>query len=121
MTKEELHGTITARAELDRAFARLLVEDAAEVMSKNLVSLLQVIERNHIEIMASLEVNATTVKKLVEDVGNLQGRMDSSEADRRQINERLSRIETIMAARPVEREREHQAILDAISERHGDG
>lgn len=37
---EELHATITARAELDRAFARQLVEEASSVMAKNLTFLL---------------------------------------------------------------------------------
>jgi len=38
--REELHATITARAELDRTFARQLVEEASSVMAKSLMYLL---------------------------------------------------------------------------------
>jgi len=36
------------------------------------------------------------------------------------IQERLARIETVLAARPQAREREHQAILDAITQSHAE-
>jgi len=45
-TTEELHATITARAELDRAFARLLVEESATVMSRNMINVLNQQQRD---------------------------------------------------------------------------
>ena len=54
-TKEQLHGTITARAQMDREFARLLIEDVTSVMSKNLVAILDAMERQHSELRSVLE------------------------------------------------------------------
>jgi hypothetical protein len=113
-SKEQIHGTITARAELDRAFARLIIEDVTSVMSKNLVTLLDVMERQHIDIRTLMEENGARLKKL-------EARMDAGEHERADLRQRLARIETVLAERPAEREREHQAILDAITQAHSDG
>ena len=125
--KEQLHGTITARAELDRAFARLIVEDVTSVMSKNLLHLMQHQDTQHQEQLAAIGEAVRGLGKIGEDVADLKERMDASEADRadmreritrlEDVNDRLARIEAIVAARPAEREREHQAILDAIAKR----
>lgn len=57
---------------------------------------------------------------LAESVNQLEHRMDASESDRAQLNERLARIEAILAARPVQREAEHADLLAAIMKAHGD-
>ena len=129
--KEQLHGTITARAELDRAFARLIVEDVTSIMSKNLLHLMQHQDTQHEEQLAAIVEAVRGLKKLNETVNDLESRMDKSEADRADmrarivrleaVNDRLAAIESVMAARPAEREREHQAILDAIAQRRDDG
>lgn len=54
------------------------------------------------------------VEAIAPRLGKLEARMDASEADRRQMNDRLARMEDIIRARPEQREREHQAIVDAV-------
>lgn len=133
-SKEQLHGTITARAELDRAFARLIVEDVTSVMSKNLLHLMQHQDTQHQEQLAAigeavrgLGKLAETVSDLSDDVGDLKQRMQGSEADRADMRERLERFEvvdaelarlreevasvkSIIAERPAQREAEYSRI-----------
>ena len=100
-------------------------------MSKNLLHLMQHQDTQHQEQLTAIGEAVRGLKKLSETVSDLEGRMERSEADRADmrerimrleaVNDRLAAIESVMAARPAAREREHQAILDAISERHGDG
>jgi hypothetical protein len=64
------------------------------------------------------------VEEIAPRLGKLESRMNASEADRKQMNDRLARIETVLAARPDQREKEHQAIIDAVVEQlkqAGDG
>lgn len=53
-------------------------------------------------------------------LGKLEQRMDASEADRADLHRQIEEIKQIMAARPGQREAEHQALLAAIRG-HGDG
>lgn len=98
-SKEQLHGTITARAELDRAFARLIIEDVTSVMSKNISTVLQMMEQQHGEAMGVLGVASLDIKKLVSDVTELsvrlttlEQRMDESQADRRSIHDAVASL-----------------------------
>jgi hypothetical protein len=113
-SKEQIHGTITARAELDRNFARLIIEDVTSVMSKNLVTILDVMERQHLALRMLLEDNSTRL-------GKLEARMDAGEEERADLRQRLARIESVLDERPAARAAEHQAILDAITQAHADG
>jgi hypothetical protein len=106
-TKEQLHGTISARAQMDREFARLLIEDVTSVMSKNMSTLLIMMDVHHVEEMDALKEGAARL-------GKLEQRMDAGEADRAELRTRLERIEQIMAERPEQRAAEHQALLQAI-------
>ena len=94
-------------------FARLIIEDVTSVMSKNLVTLLDVMERQHVDIRTLMEENGARLKKL-------EARMDAGEHERADLRLRLARIETVLAERPADREREHQAILDAITQAHAE-
>ncbi len=85
---------------MDREFARLLIEDVTSVMSKNLVAILDAMERQHSELRSVLEGYSARL---------------------RQVEARITHIEGVLSKRPAEREKEHQAILDAITQAHGDG
>ena len=113
-SKEQLHSAITAKAELDRTVSRLIIEDVTAIMAKNLSTLLDVMERQHGEAMALLEVGAASIKKL-------EARMNASEQDRAHLHQRLTNIEQLLEARPAQREQEHKALMDAILERRADG
>ena len=91
-SKEQLHGTITARAELDRAFARLIIEDVTSVMSKNISTVLKMMENQHLEAMEVLGGASEAIKKLVEDVGTLQAQMGDSQEDRQTIHDELAEV-----------------------------
>ena len=112
-TKEALHGTISARAQMDREFARLIIEDVTSVMSKNLVTILDLMERQHIDLRGLMEDYG-------QRLGKVEARMAAGEAERADLRQRLARIEGIMAERPTARAREHQAILDAIFHSHNE-
>jgi len=99
-SKEQIHGTITARAELDRAFARLIIEDVTGVMSKNLITILDMMEKHNADLRSMLEDYSERLRK---------------------VEARITRIEHVLAERPAAREKEHRAILDAIGQVHVDG
>lgn len=96
-SKEQLHGTITARAELDRSFARLIIEDVTSVMSKNISTVLRMMEAQHGESMEALGVASSDIKKLVSDTLLLSARMISLEDGQarhaEQIADALSRLD----------------------------
>lgn len=113
--KEQLHGTITARAELDRAFARLIVEDVTSVMSKNLLHLMQHQDEQHQAQLAAIGEAVRGLGKLAEAVSDLERRMDTSEVDRKDLHARLARLEDVN----IRLERIEQ-VLAARDEGHGD-
>jgi len=71
-------------------------------------------------VLVATKENARGLKKLTQRAHALETRMDSSEADRLDLRQRLERIERIMAERPEQRAAEHQALLAAIK-RGNDG
>ena len=96
---------------MEREFARLIIEDVTSVMSKNLVTILDLMERQHADLRLLMEDNGARLKKL-------EARMDAGDSERADLRARLSRIEIVLAERPAARAQEHQAILDAINGAH---
>ncbi len=77
-------------------------------MSKNLVTILDVMEKHNADLRSLLEDNSTRLKKL-------EARMSAGEDDRADLRQRLTRIESIIADRPNQRAAEHQELMRAIN------
>lgn len=84
--KEELHSAITAKAELDRTVSRLIIEDVTSVMAKNLSTILDAMERQHVELLEATRESATRL-------GRLEARVDLCEADRAEMRARIRALE----------------------------
>lgn len=99
---------------------RLSHEVNSEYMYRNLQAFMNRVDQYGQETQGGIAALSGQFQTLAESVHQLEGRMDSSEADRAQLNDRLSRIEQLLAARPAQRLIEHQALLSEIMKAHSD-
>ena len=95
---EELHSTITARAQLDRTFARLVVEETTSAMARSLSGFLDRIEQydqaraaEHKELMAVIGEGAMT--EVLERLARKRVELDDLQAWRATVNQRLAALE----------------------------
>lgn len=96
--------------------------DEQHDMVERLLAMQKASDKNAKQALAVAKETGRGLKKLRDELMAQGQRLDASEADRRQLNQRISNIERLLEARPAQREIEHQAILDAIAaERGGDG
>jgi len=96
-----------------------------------LVNTMQHISAVVMQISAAQKKSDARLKHLEAEVADIAGRTTASEHDRADmrdrltrleaVNDRLAAMESVMAERPAEREKEHQAIIDAILGARGDG
>lgn len=79
-------------------------------------------------LQATVQQVVTPVKELVRGQKKLEAQMRDSQKDRADLrkrlnnqDERLARIEQVLAERPAQREIERQQLLDALKQANGDG
>ena len=100
-----------------QADTNLLLSGVAESLAAIQASVQQVLHA-HKESAARLGKLERKVDAL--DKRDLTQHQESA-ADRAQMNERIARIEQILAERPAQRRIEHEQLLEALQRNHGDG
>lgn len=100
---------------------RLSHEVNSEYMYRNLQAFMNRVDEYGKETQGGIAALSGQFQTLAESVGQLEDRMDASEVDRADLRSRLERIEAILAARPAQREIEHQTLLAALAEQYGNG
>lgn len=99
------------------AMVPMFVEMVERTMAAQLAPLISGQKETHSGIAAL----SAQFQVLTTAVHSLEHRMDASEADRAALWYEIQTIKQLLERRPIEREAEHQAILEAIRNGHVDG